>query len=109
MGKDVLETIHYYGERNKIFKVDFRNLSAPLPHFVETLPDNGYMDMYKVMKALVEVNNHCVVCDDHVPEMIGGRIVGDAYSYGYMRALLERACEEVKESDRPQWPKTYAL
>ena len=37
MGKNVLETIRYFGERNRIFKVDFRNVSAPLPHFVENL------------------------------------------------------------------------
>jgi len=36
----------------KLFKVHFRNVHAPLPHFVETFVDNGYMDMYKVMKAL---------------------------------------------------------
>ena len=52
MGKDVLETIRYFGKREKIFKVHFRNVNAPLPHFVETFVDDGYMDMYKVMKAL---------------------------------------------------------
>jgi mannonate dehydratase len=108
MGKNVLETIRYFGERNRIFKVDFRNVSAPLPHFVETYPDNGYMDMYKVMRALVEVNNHCVVCDDHVPETIGGRRVADAFATGYMRALLERANEEVKESDRLRFKGPYS-
>jgi mannonate dehydratase len=108
MGKNVLETIRYFGERNRIFKVDFRNVSAPLPHFVETFPDNGYMDMYKVMRALVEVNNHCVVCDDHVPETIGGHRIADAYAIGYMRALLERANEEVKESDRLHFKGPYS-
>ena len=108
-GKDILDVIRYFGEQNKIFKVDFRNVSGPIPHFIETFPDNGYVDMYKVMRALVEVNNHCVVCDDHAPQVIGGRIVADSYSYGYMRALLERALDEVKEGDRLQWPDTYAL
>ncbi len=108
-GKDILDVIRIYGEQNKIFKVDFRNVSAPLPHFIETFPDNGYVDMYKVMRALVEVNNHCVVCDDHVPRVTGGRRVADAYTYGYMRALLERALDEVKEGDRPTWPDTYAV
>ena len=36
MGKDVIETIKYFGERKKIFKVHLRNVSQPLPHFVET-------------------------------------------------------------------------
>lgn len=103
MGKDVLETIRYFGEQNKIFKIHFRNVEAPLPHFTETFLDNGYMDMYKIMRALVEVNNHCSVIDDHVPEMVGGRRAADAFSIGYMKALLERANEEVKESDRLQF------
>ncbi len=101
-GKDVLDVIRCFGERNKIFKVDFRNVSGSIPHFIETFPDNGYVDMYKVMRALVEVNNHCSVCDDHAPQVAGGRIVADSYSYGYMRALLERALDEVKEGDRLQ-------
>jgi len=37
MGKDVVETIRYFGARKKLFKVHFRNVSAPLPHFHETL------------------------------------------------------------------------
>jgi len=96
MGKDVLQTIRYFGERGKIFKVHLRNVNAPLPHFVETFVDDGYMDMYKVMKALREVNFDGAVIADHVPNIIGGRRVGLAYSIGYMRALLERANEEAK-------------
>lgn len=95
MGEDVLQTIRYFGERGKIFKVHLRNVNAPLPHFVETFIDDGYMDMYKVMKALREVNFDGVVIADHVPNIVGGRRVGLAYSIGYMRALLERANEEV--------------
>ena len=56
MGADVVTAIKYFGERGKIWKVHFRNMSAPLPHFVETFVDNGYYDMYAAMKALREVN-----------------------------------------------------
>jgi mannonate dehydratase len=55
MGKDVLEMIHDFGGRNRIFEIHFRNVSSPLPRFVETFHDDGYMDMYKVMKALRKV------------------------------------------------------
>jgi mannonate dehydratase len=94
MGKDVLETIHYFGEREKIFKVHFRNVNTTLPHFVETFLDNGYMDMYKVMKALREVNFNGVVIPDHIPGMTNNHRVGTAYTIGYMKALLQRANEE---------------
>ena len=96
MGKNVIDTIRYFGERKKIFKVHFRNVNEPLPHFVETLMDNGYMDMYKVMKALRDVDYDGVIIADHVPGMVGGGRVGLAYSIGYMKALLERANEEKK-------------
>jgi mannonate dehydratase len=55
MGKDPVEMIQYFGPE-KIWQIHFRNISAPLPHFVETFIDNGYYDMYKIAKALVEVN-----------------------------------------------------
>lgn len=95
MGKDVLETIHYFGARDKIFKVHFRNVEKPLPHFIETFPDSGYMDMYEVMKALREVSFDGVMIPDHIPRFITGRDVGTAYSIGYMKALLERANQEL--------------
>ncbi len=94
MGRDVLETIDYFGSRSKLFKVHFRNVTAPLPHFVETFPDNGYMDMYKVMRALRKVNFDGVAIADHVPGMVGGYRAATAYAIGYMRALLERANAE---------------
>ena len=69
MGKDVVETIHYFGEQKKLFKVHFRNVNQPLPHFVETFIDDGYMDMYKVMKAMREVDFDGVLIADHIPMM----------------------------------------
>jgi mannonate dehydratase len=96
MGKGVVDVIHYFGKQNKIFKVHFRNVERPLPHSRETFLDDGYMDMYKVMKALREENNDCMIIDDHIPPgTVGGWKVGRAFNIGYMRALLERANEEV--------------
>jgi mannonate dehydratase len=95
MGKDVIETIHYFGERNKLFKIHFRNVEHPLPHFVETFLDNGYMDMYQVMKALRDVDFDGVMIADHIPQMTDDRRVGTAFSVGYMKALLERVNAEV--------------
>lgn len=94
MGKEVLETIRYFGERDKIFKVHLRNVTAPLPHFVETFLDSGYMDMYKVVKALREVHFRGVMIPDHIPGMVGHR-TGAAYTIAYMKALVRRANEDV--------------
>ena len=94
MGRDILETIRYFGERRKLFKVHFRNVSQPLPYFVETFLDDGYMDMYQVMRALREVDFDGVMIPDHIPLMANDRRVGTAFSIGYMRALAERANTE---------------
>ena len=95
MGRDVIETIRYFGRQGKIFKVHFRNVSAPLPHFVETFVDDGYMDMYRVMRALQEVDFRGAVIPDHIPAMVGGPRAGVAYTIGYMKALIQRAEQEV--------------
>ena len=95
MGKDVIESIRYFGERDKIFKVHFRNVDQPLPHFVETFVDNGYQDMYQVAKALREVDFNGVLIPDHIPSMAGDHRVGTAYTIAYMNALVKRANEEV--------------
>jgi mannonate dehydratase len=93
MGKDVFEMIRDFGGRGKIFEVHFRNVTGPLPHFIETFPDDGYMDMYQVMKALREVGFSGAMEPDHVPGLAGDRGLmraGTAYCIAYMRALLRR-------------------
>ncbi len=96
MGADVITAIRYFAERNKLWKIHFRNVDKPLPHFVETHLDGGYMDMYKIMKTLVEVDFRGAVIVDHVPEMVGGPRVAWAYNLSYAKGLLARALSEVK-------------
>ena len=88
MGRGVLETIHHFGGQGKIFKVHFRNVDAPLPHFVETFLDNGYMDMRQVMRALHQVGFDGVIIPDHVPHIGSDPRLANAYTIGYMQALL---------------------
>ena len=95
MGKTVPEAIKYFGERKKLFKIHFRNVESPLPHFVETFVDSGYMDMYKVMHALRQVNFDGVVIGDHFPDMVGGQRASVAYTFGYMKSLKLRAEAEL--------------
>ena len=70
LGKDSLGMIDYFGKQKKLFKIHFRNVDKPLPHFVETFVDDGYTDMYKIMKALKKVNFDGVLIADHIPRMI---------------------------------------
>lgn len=96
MGCDVPTAIRYFAERNKLWKIHFRNTDKPLPHFVETHLDGGYMKMYTIMKTLVEVGFRGAIIVDHVPEMVGGPKVAWAYNIAYAKSLLDRALDEVK-------------
>ena len=97
MGKDVFGMIDDFGARGKIFAVHFRNVSSPLPRFHETFQDDGYMDMYQVMRALRKVKCTASLIPDHYPSVVNdpGHRIADTYSITYMRALLRRANEEV--------------
>jgi mannonate dehydratase len=96
MGKSVTDTVLGFGQQKKLFKVHFRNVDKPLPHFVETFLDDGYMNMYEVLKAMRAVDFDGVFIADHIPLMGGDHKIGTAYSIGYMKALLERVNAEAK-------------
>lgn len=98
MGKDVFEMIRDFGGRGKIEEIHFRSVTGPLPNFVETFPDEGYLDMYEVMKALRKVKFNGMLVPDHIPQLVGDsgmRRAGTAYAIAAIRALLRRANEEV--------------
>ncbi len=92
MGKNVFEMISDFGGRGKILEVHFRNVSGPLPKFVEAFPDDGYLDMYQVMKALRTVKFSGAAEPDHVPKLAGdtGILRG---GYGVLSGLYGRAFE----------------
>ena len=94
MGKDVLEATRAFAKMGKLWKIHFRNVSAPNPGFVETFVDNGYTDMKQVMRTLVAVDFRGILIADHVPQMIGDRRTGWAYSIGYIKALYDMARDE---------------
>ena len=96
MGKGVEESLTEFGQRNKLFKIHFRNVDQPLPHFVETFVDDGYFDMYNAMRVLEETGFDGVLIPDHIPMMADDPRVGTAYTIGYIKALLKRAQEETK-------------
>lgn len=89
-GVDVLGTIRYFGERDKINHCHFRNVKGQVPVFDESFIDDGDVDMYEAMKVYKGFGyKHCMM-PDHVPSMTDdpkGR--GSlAYAVGYIRALM---------------------
>jgi mannonate dehydratase len=97
MGKDVIGMIKDFGGRGKIFTVHFRNVSSPLPRFHETFQDDGYQDMYQVMKALRQARCNASLIPDHYPGLVtdANHRMANAYMVSQMRTLLRRANEEV--------------
>ena len=91
MGKDVFEAARAFAKMDKLWKIHFRNVTAPMPDFVETYVDDGYTDMKKLMRTLVEVDFRGILIADHVPQMVGGSRTGWAYSIGYIKALYDTA------------------
>ena len=97
-GEDLIGAIHEFGSKGHIFQVHFRNVSCCLPNFYETFPDEGYLNMYKVMKALGEVNFNGIVVPDHIPiceNSEAGPKTGEAYIFGYIRALMQAVETEL--------------
>jgi mannonate dehydratase len=91
-GKNVLDAIRHFAGERKLFKIHFRNVSAPLPDgFVETFPDDGYVNMAQVMRTLHESGYTGAVISDHLPDMVGGRRAAEAFALGYMRGLIQAA------------------
>lgn len=92
---DVVEGLRWCMENDRVLVVHFRNVSSPLPNFVETYLDNGYFDMSKIMDTLCEGGYQGTVTLDHTPAMADGPglYAPRAYAIGYMRALAESAAQ----------------
>lgn len=95
---DVLKDIDEFVKAGRVLSVHFRNVSSPIPRFEETLLEDGYMDMYKVLKQFVDSGYDGPISVDHVPDYVescGGKNASWAYSNGYLKGLL--ACALRKE------------
>lgn len=91
--KDIFEVIRWFGERNKIFNLHFRNIRGGKLSFMETFPEEGDMDMWRSMKLYRELSYAHMIMPDHMPHISGEneRGVAFAFGYGYIRALIQAA------------------
>ena len=84
--------------RVKILCVHFRNVSSQLPMFEEVLPEDGYADMYAIMKQLVACDCNAVISIDHgfkPMENFGGMPGSFCYPTGFMKGLMWAAEKEL--------------
>jgi len=94
-GKEIFDVIRYFGQRDKIFNVHFRNIRGHRDDFVETYPDEGDIDFVRAMRTYKEVGYKYMIVPDHVPEAPNDPhgLQSFAYCYGYIRGLLQSAAE----------------
>ena len=107
MGHDPVEVCRYFGTRDRISHVHYRNVRVQVPHeeYAEVFLDNGQTDMFAVMKELVlqkyprlifpehpralDVDRDLTTVSPYYPG--GGGYVGFAYNVGYARGMLQAA------------------
>ena len=54
-GRDIYDVTRWFGERQKIFNVHFRNIKGRFLDFQETFPDNGDVDMLQALRVYRDV------------------------------------------------------
>lgn len=90
-GEEIYDVIRYFGSRNKIFNVHFRNIRGHRNDFVEVFPDEGDVDFVRAIQVYKEVGYSGALIPDHVPQAPNdpGGEQSFAYCYGYIRALIQ--------------------
>jgi mannonate dehydratase len=90
-GRDIYDVIRWFGERGKIFNVHFRNIKGGFLDFQETFPDDGEVDMLRALRVYRDVGYNGMIMPDHVPGVEGDARGAQAfaYSFGYIKALLQ--------------------
>ncbi len=90
---DVAEVVRYFGERDKIVFVHFRDVIGTWPAFTETFIDDdaSNFDPLELVAALHEVGFDGVIVPDHVPDVTGDTDWGHrgrAHAVGFLNGLL---------------------
>lgn len=92
----VLNGLRFFGERNKLFYIHFRDVQGIGDVFNECFIGDGQLDLTAAMRLLKEVNFTGCLIDDHVPHMEGdgdrgwgtrGRLFATGYLQGMLRAV----------------------
>jgi mannonate dehydratase len=100
-GEEIADVIRWFGSREKIFNVHFRNIRGHKLDFMESFPDEGSIDFSEIIKVYQEVGYKYMLMPDHVPWISGDDRMGTAFAfcYGYITALLQ----SIGEPRRQAW------
>jgi mannonate dehydratase len=111
MGHDPVEVCRFFGTKDRINHVHFRNVRVrkPYDNYTEVFIDEGENDMFAVMKELVAVKYTRMIYPEHERALDvdrergiknsypgGGGYTGMAYDIAYARAMLQAAYSDRK-------------
>jgi len=91
-GEGVLDAIRFFGERNRIHYVHFRDVQGDVDDFTECFLGDGNCDPVETIRTLKEIGFRGFLIPDHVPRMIDDTDWchrGRAWTVGYVRGLIE--------------------
>lgn len=89
---DTVDLVRFFGERDEIVYVHFRDVEGTVPRFREVFIDEGNFDEYEVLKALHESGFEGMIIPDHVPLLEGEadwHPSGRGYTIGYIKGMLK--------------------
>ncbi len=89
--REIHDVIRYFGTRNKIFNVHFRNIRGHRNDFTEVFPDEGDVDMVQAIRTYKDIGYQYMLMPDHVPTAASdpAGLQSFAFCYGYIRGLLQ--------------------
>ncbi len=87
--RDFYDVLRWFGERKKIFLVDFRNIRGNRQEFAETYPDEGDIDMVRCVEILRDVGYDGMLAPDHIPQTPDNPEEVNAFQYGYIRGVMQ--------------------
>jgi len=107
MAEDPVDVCRWFGERDRINHVHYRNVRVrrPSADYTEVFPDEGQVDMFAVMKELVRQKYPRALYPEH-PRALdfdreqpgfkpyypgGGEYAGLVYNVAYTKAMLQAA------------------
>jgi mannonate dehydratase len=105
MGQDPVEVCRYFGSKDVINHVHYRNVRVQVPNekYTEVFIDEGVIDMYAVMKELLRQKYPRLIYPEHTRALDydreqadfkpyypgGGGYAASSYNVGYTRAMLQ--------------------
>jgi len=93
MDEDVFDVVRYFGERDRIVMIHFRDVIGTMPTYTETFPDDpkGNYDEYRLAELLEKVGYTGPLLPDHYPSLEGDtdwQHASRGFSVGYIKALI---------------------